>query len=89
MERLRVSSPQYFVRPIANFEAFQAQVQGLVDTAADYKCRLIVFPEYFTLQFLTPGDLPHWVKSNRCWIKQPEIVIAWGNCSFARYQGSS
>lgn len=57
MERIRVSSLQYFIRPVANFEAFQAQVQGLVDTAADYKCRLIVFPEYFTLQLLTLGDL--------------------------------
>ena len=30
---------------------------GLVQTAADYKCRLVVFPEYFTVQLLTLGSL--------------------------------
>ncbi len=57
MERIRVASLQYFIRPVASFEAFRAQVEGMVDTAADYKCRLIVFPEYFTLQLLTLGDI--------------------------------
>jgi predicted amidohydrolase len=28
-----------------------------VETAADYKCHLLVFPEYFTVQLLTLGDL--------------------------------
>lgn len=57
MERIRVASLQYFIRPVPDFAAFQAQVEGLVDTAADYKCRLVVFPEYFTLQLLTLGDI--------------------------------
>jgi len=56
MERIRVASLQYFVRPVARFEDFQAQVEGLVETAADYKVQLLVFPEYFTLQLLTLAD---------------------------------
>lgn len=57
MERIRVAALQYYIRPVASFEAFRAQVEGLVDTAADYKCTLLVFPEYFTLQLLTLGDV--------------------------------
>ncbi len=57
MDRIRVASLQYFVRPIASFEQFRNQVAGLVETAADYKCHMIVFPEYFTLQLLTLEDI--------------------------------
>jgi predicted amidohydrolase len=57
MDRIRVASLQYFIRPVSSFDAFRAQVEGLIDTAADYKCKLIVFPEYFTLQLLTLGDI--------------------------------
>lgn len=55
--RIRVASLQYFVRPVSSFEDFRAQAQGLVETAADYQCQLVVFPEYFTVQLLTLGDL--------------------------------
>jgi len=51
--RIRVASCQYFIRPVERFEQFEAQVEGLVDTAADYRCKLLVFPEYFTCQLLT------------------------------------
>ncbi|MDQ3199799.1 MAG: hypothetical protein M3Q46_11565 [Verrucomicrobiota bacterium] len=57
MERIRVASLQYFIRPVQTFEQFRDQVSGLVDTAVDYKCHLIVFPEYFTVQLLTLGDI--------------------------------
>jgi len=56
-DRIRVAALQYFIRPVRTFEDFRDQVVGLVDTAADYKCRLVVFPEYFTIQLLTLGDL--------------------------------
>lgn len=56
-ERIRVATLQYLIRPIETFEQFAAQVTGLVETAADYKCRLVLFPEYFTLQLLTLGDV--------------------------------
>ncbi len=56
LDRIRVASLQYFIRPVATFEEFEAQVAGLVDTAADYKCHMVVFPEYFTTQLLMLGD---------------------------------
>lgn len=57
MSHFRVASFQYFLRPIPTFEAFADQVCALVETAADYKARLIVFPEYFCVQLLTLGDV--------------------------------
>ena len=56
MSRLRVAALQYFIRPVASFEEFAAQARALVNTALDYKCKLVVFPEYFTVQLLTLGD---------------------------------
>lgn len=57
MPRVRIASLQYFIRPVSRFEDFVDQVEGLVTTAADYKCRLVVFPEYFTSQLLTLADV--------------------------------
>ncbi|MDH4036865.1 MAG: carbon-nitrogen hydrolase family protein [Candidatus Krumholzibacteria bacterium] len=57
LDRIRVATLQYFIRPISSFDQFRNQVAGLVETAADYKCHLLVFPEYFTLQLLTLEDI--------------------------------
>lgn len=57
MQRLRIASAQYYFRPIASFSEFVAQVDSLVETASDYKCKVIVFPEYFSAQLLTLGDI--------------------------------
>src|SRR6266699_3525887 len=57
MDRIRVATLQYFIRPVRTFQAFRDQVEGLVDTAADNHCHLLVFPEYFTTQLLTLGDV--------------------------------
>jgi len=57
MDRIRVASLQYYIRPVTSFEQFRDQVVGLVETAADYKCHLLVFPEYFTIQLLTLQDV--------------------------------
>jgi predicted amidohydrolase len=57
MNRLRIAALQYYIRPIQRFEQFQDQVTALVETAVDYRCRLVVFPEYFTTQLLTLGDV--------------------------------
>ena len=57
MNRIRVASLQYFIRPVATFDQFRDQVQSLVETAVDYGCHLIVFPEYFTIQLLTLDDV--------------------------------
>ncbi|MEX2182061.1 MAG: carbon-nitrogen hydrolase family protein [Gemmatimonadaceae bacterium] len=56
-ERIRVATLQYLIRPVETFDQFAAQVTGLVETAHDYKCQLMLFPEYFTLQLLTLGDI--------------------------------
>lgn len=57
MDRIRVASLQYFVRPVQAFEQFADQVTALVETARDYRCTLVVFPEYFTTQLLTLGNV--------------------------------
>ncbi|RZA09868.1 MAG: acyltransferase [Proteobacteria bacterium] len=57
LDRIRVATLQYFIRPVKTFEEFENQVAGLVETAADYKCHLVVFPEYFSLQLLTLGNV--------------------------------
>jgi predicted amidohydrolase/GNAT superfamily N-acetyltransferase len=57
MDRVRIAALQYFVRPIRDLSEFREQVRGLVRTASDYECRLLVFPEYFTIQLLTLGDV--------------------------------
>ena len=57
MERIRVASLQYYIRPVKTFDEFRDQVESLVETARDYKCHLMVFPEYFTAQLLTLGDV--------------------------------
>ena len=56
-ERLRVGALQYFIRPVESFNQFADQTASLVATAKDYGVQLLVFPEYFTVQLLTLGDL--------------------------------
>jgi len=55
--RIRIATIQYFIRPIDTFDEFAAQVRGMVETAAEQGCKLVVFPEYFTIQLMTLGDL--------------------------------
>lgn len=57
MSKLRVASLQYYFRPVRHVDDFRDQVQSLVETVADYRCQLAVFPEYFTAQLLTLGDV--------------------------------
>lgn len=57
MERIRVAALQYYIRPVTTFEQFRDQVEALVETASDYRCHLLVFPEYFTVQLLTLGNV--------------------------------
>lgn len=55
--RVRIAGAQYFIRPIEQFEQFEDQVSSTVAIAADYRCRLVVLPEYFTLQLVSLGDI--------------------------------
>lgn len=57
MNTIRVASLQYFIRPVRSFDDFALQVEALVETAKDYKVKLLVFPEYFTTQLLTLGNI--------------------------------
>ncbi len=57
MERIRVGSLQYYIRPVKSFDEFRDQVEALVSTAVDNNCHLVVFPEYFTVQLLTLGNI--------------------------------
>lgn len=57
MERIRVAALQYLIRPVRSFDEFRDQVSALVETAADYDCELVVFPEYFSVQLLTLGNV--------------------------------
>jgi predicted amidohydrolase len=57
MKSFRVAASQYRLQPIADWQDFVDQVTDEVRTAADYGCKLLVLPEYFTLQLLTLGDM--------------------------------
>lgn len=48
-----MASCQYFVRPVESFEQFADQVAAAVETAAGYGARLLVLPEYFTIQLVS------------------------------------
>ena len=66
--RIRVASLQYFIRPVMSFDDFRQQVAGLVETARDYRCSLLVFPEYFTIQLLTLGDVKRPITDQVRWL---------------------
>ncbi len=57
MNTIRVTALQYYIRPVKSFDEFANQVMALVETARDYKTQLLVFPEYFTTQLLTLGEV--------------------------------
>ena len=62
LDRIRAATLQYFIRPVTSFEQFQEQVIGLIETASDYKCHLVVFPEYFSVQLLTLASMKRPIK---------------------------
>lgn len=66
MERLRVAVSQYYIRPVNAFEQFRDQVAALVETAADYGCQLVIFPEYCTVQLLTLGNIRRPIREQIC-----------------------
>lgn len=53
---VRVAAVQYYIRPVSHFDDFAQQVTGLAATAAENDVRLMLLPEYFTLQLLTLED---------------------------------
>lgn len=76
MNSVRVAALQYYIRPVHSFDDFALQVEALVHTAKDYKVRVLVFPEYFTTQLLTLGDIKRPIeKQIRDLAKQESRII--------------
>ncbi len=53
IEPIRICVVQYQVRPISSFDEFAQQCEFFLDTASDYKCDFVLFPELFTTQLLS------------------------------------
>ncbi|GAA5505664.1 GNAT family N-acetyltransferase [Novipirellula caenicola] len=53
VEPIRVCVVQYQLRAINGFDEFAQQCEFFLDTASDYKCDFILFPELFTTQLLS------------------------------------
>jgi len=56
VQLVRLGTVQYQMRPIGSFAEFERQCRFFVDTASDYKCDFLVFPELFTTQLLSLVD---------------------------------
>lgn len=76
MNTVRVAALQYYIRPVKSFEDFSFQVEALVETARDYKVKILTFPEYFTIQLLTLGNVKRPIVDQiRDLAKQEEQII--------------
>ncbi|MEZ6048880.1 MAG: GNAT family N-acetyltransferase [Planctomycetaceae bacterium] len=53
VEPIRICAVQYQLRTISTFDEFAQQCEFFLDTASDYKCDFILFPELFTTQLLS------------------------------------
>jgi predicted amidohydrolase/ribosomal protein S18 acetylase RimI-like enzyme len=52
-DRIRVCSVQYQMRSVESVEEFEKQCRFFIDTASDYRCDIMVFPELFTNQLMS------------------------------------
>ncbi|MCA9133031.1 MAG: GNAT family N-acetyltransferase [Planctomycetales bacterium] len=53
VEAVRLCVVQYEMRAVASFDEFGKQCEFFLDTASDYKCDFVLFPELFTTQLLS------------------------------------
>ncbi|TWU32485.1 bifunctional GNAT family N-acetyltransferase/carbon-nitrogen hydrolase family protein [Novipirellula artificiosorum] len=53
VEPIRICVVQYQLRTIKGFDEFAQQCEFFLDTASDYKCDFVLFPELFTTQLLS------------------------------------
>lgn len=53
VEPTRICVVQYQMRSVASFDEFAQQCEFFLDTASDYKCDFVLFPELFTTQLLS------------------------------------
>ncbi|MFT5354709.1 MAG: hypothetical protein ACI9KE_001917, partial [Polyangiales bacterium] len=58
--KARVAAVQYQMRRVESFEDFSKQAEFFIDTASDYRCDFVLFPELLTNQLLglLPPDRP-------------------------------
>lgn len=59
-DSIRVATVNYQMRTVKSFEEFATQCEFFIDTAADYHCDFVLFPELLTNQLLglLPPDRP-------------------------------
>jgi len=53
VRNIRVCAAQYLMRPIRSWEEFEQQVRFFVQTADEYDCHFLLFPELFTAQLFS------------------------------------
>ncbi|MFH1299877.1 MAG: GNAT family N-acetyltransferase [Planctomycetota bacterium] len=53
VEPIRICVVQYQMRSVKSFDEFAQQCEFFLDTASDYKCDFILYPELFTTQLLS------------------------------------
>lgn len=53
VEPIRICVVQYQMRSVKGFDEFAQQCEFFLDTASDYKCDFVLFPELFTTQLLS------------------------------------
>ena len=53
VQTVRLAAVQYQMRQIASIEEFERQCEYFVDTASDYRCDFVTFPELMTIQLLS------------------------------------
>jgi len=60
VRKIRVCAAQFQMRRIASWAEFEHQVDFFVETAEQYHCHFLLFPELFTVQLFStmPDDLP-------------------------------
>jgi predicted amidohydrolase/ribosomal protein S18 acetylase RimI-like enzyme len=58
VEQIRVCVVQYQMRKIESFDDFAQQCEFFLDTASDYRCDFVLFPELFTVQLLSFVEAP-------------------------------
>lgn len=59
VRKVRVCAAQYYMRTIKKWEEFAQNVEFFVDTADEYHCHFLLFPELFTAQLFStmPPDM--------------------------------
>ncbi|QCT00841.1 hydrolase, carbon-nitrogen family [Paenibacillus algicola] len=55
--KFRVSAVQYHLHTISSFDEFAAQCEHYIRTAEEFEADFVLFPEFFTTQLMSIGDM--------------------------------